>query len=289
MSPLAVGAGLAVAASVALNASYLMQHAGTQGAPPVSARRPLVTLRALLTSRWWLAGLVAGLTGWALHVAALSQAPLSIVQAVAAGGLALTVPAAAWAFGERLGRTERFALTAMIAGLVLLGVGAVAPPVTAVPSVGMLVFLVVAGLAAGALALTREGPARARALGAAGGVLYGAGDAATKAVTINFHGGVVAVLTSPWTLAVLLASAGAFLAFQRGLQIGPSVPVVALMTAATNAVAVLGGLLVFGDVLGRTPALAVLHVAAFLLIGAAGLRLAAVQARLAAPARPVAR
>jgi len=36
-----------------------------------------------------------GLAGWALHVGAMRDAPLSLVQAFVAGGLALTVPMAA--------------------------------------------------------------------------------------------------------------------------------------------------------------------------------------------------
>ena len=39
-----------------------------------------------------------------LHIAALARAPLSLVQAFTAGGLALTVPVAARAFGQRLER-----------------------------------------------------------------------------------------------------------------------------------------------------------------------------------------
>jgi hypothetical protein len=89
---------------------------------------------------------------------------------------------------------------------------------------------------------------------------------------------------SPWLPAAVLATAGAFFCFQRALQTGRALPVIALMTAATNLVSVVGGLLVLGEPLGRTPALVALHVAAFLLTGLAAWLLAPAQAALTEPA-----
>jgi hypothetical protein len=129
------------------------------------------------------------------------------------------------------------------------------------------------------LAAGRGGPRRAAALGVAGGLLYGGGDLAIKAITaVDAAHGLGAALTSPWLPAALALSAGAFFSFQRGLQIGPPVTVIALMTAATDVTAVLGGLGLFGDPLGRTPALVVAHVTGFILVVLAGWALAPAQA-----------
>jgi hypothetical protein len=95
------------------------------------------------------------------------------------------------------------------------------------------------------------------------------------------HGGVIAALTSPWIVVVILLCVAAFACFQRGLQIGPAVPVIAMMTGATNGVAIAIGLLVFGEPLGAAPAFAAMHVGAFVLAVAAGLTLARAQGRLA--------
>jgi drug/metabolite transporter (DMT)-like permease len=281
MSSLVLGLGLAVLASLALNASYLLQHAGSRDAPAVSVRRPLASLGQLLRSRWWLAGSAAGAAGWALHIGALAHAPLSLVQAFAAGGLALTVPAAARAFRQRLARAELVAVLVLVAALALLGVGASAPVLATVPAVSLAVSLALAAATAGALAARVGGSRRGHMLGAAAGVLYGAGDAATKAVTVAAHAGLGAVLTSPWLAAVVVLSVAAFICFQRGLQIGPAVPVIALMTATTNAAAILIGLLAFREPLGASPAFGALHLVAFVLAGAAGLQLAAAQGRMA--------
>ena len=87
---------------------------------------------------------------------------------------------------------------------------------------------------------------------------------------------------SPWLPVALALTAGAFFAFQRGLQSDRPLAVIALMTAATNVGSIAGAFVVLGDPLGRTPALAALHLLAFALVVAAAWRLAPVQARLAA-------
>src|SRR5437879_5261784 len=94
-----IGLGLALVASVALNIGFMLQHRGAVDAPPVSAKRPVATVVGLLRRRTWLLGLALGTTGWALHIAALARAPLSLVQAFVAGGLALLAPIATRWFG----------------------------------------------------------------------------------------------------------------------------------------------------------------------------------------------
>jgi drug/metabolite transporter (DMT)-like permease len=100
-----------------------------------------------------------------------------------------------------------------------------------------------------------------------------------KAVTVDAHGSVVSAIASPWLAAVLVLSAAAFACFQRGLQLGPPVPVIALMTAGTSAAAVAIGLLAFGEPLGASPAIAALHLIAFLCAGAAAVALMIAQER----------
>ena len=275
------GLALAGAASVALNASYLIQHVGSRAVPAIEVRRPLAAVRSLLGSPLWLLGAALGMAGWALHVGALWSAPLSLVQAFAAGGLALTVPAASRFLGIRLLARERRAVLGMGAALVALGVGDRAAP--GHRSGPMLLGLcLAAGAAAAALAACCGGGRRTALLGVAAGLLYGAADAATKAITMAASGGVWAALGSGWLAAIVALSAGAFLCFQRGLQQGPVVPVIALMTVTTTAASVLCGLVAFGDPLGSSPAFAVLHLLAFCGVAAGAWVLGGGQARLAA-------
>jgi hypothetical protein len=279
---LAAGLGLAVLAAAALNVSYLLQHVGSTDAPAVSARRPIHTFRGLLASRTWAAGLVFGLTGWGLHVGALSLAPLSLVQAFAAAGLVLAAAVAVRVLGEHLGGSEKLAIGLLVVALGSLSLGAHGtPPSSATPSLAMFGLLALAAVSAAALVLLGGDGRRATMLGAAGGVLYGAADAATKGATgIASHSGLVAAVLSPTALAIALLSTGAFFCFQRGLQTGRALPVIALMSAATNLVAILGGVTVFGDPLGPGAWLTAVHVGAFLVVGAAGWLLAPAQARM---------
>jgi hypothetical protein len=277
VSSTAIGLLLAVGAAVALNGSFLMQHAGAATLRPVDVRRPLATLATLLRSPLWTLGAIAGLAGWALHLAAMSEAPLSLVQAFVAGGLALAAPMAAIGLRRRLSGAELQAVALMAAALALLSAGlheARVPSAYSAPAL--------AGrqaemeLAAALLAARARGPRRPLALGVAGGLLYGAADLALKAVTA------AGTPLSPWLPAALALTAAAFFAFQRGLQSDRPLAVIALMTAATNVGSIAGALVVLGDPLGRTPALAALHALAFALVVAAAWRLAPVQARLAA-------
>jgi hypothetical protein len=275
VNELAVGLSLAVAASVALNSSYLLQHRGAVSAPAVDPRRPWQTLRGLFGSRLWALGAVVGMTGWALHVAALTHAPLSLVQAFVAGGLGLMAPIASRVLREPLERMDRIAIVAAVGGLILLCIGLRNPSVHAhLRPVRLGIFLAIS--VAIAVGLTGIDTAwRARALGLAAGLMYGAADVAIKGITgVASSHGLVHALLSPWLLAAALATAAAFFSFQRALQTGEAVPVIVLMTAATTVDSVLGGFVVFGDQLGGTAVVAGLHVFAFALVAVASAALA---------------
>jgi hypothetical protein len=274
-----IGVGLAVCAAVALNASYLMQHAGSSTTAAIDPRKPIATLGSLLRSPIWLAGGAVGVTGWALHIGAMREAPLSLVQAFVAGGLALTAPMAAIGLRRRPAPGETQAVAVMVLALVLLSIGLAGGgrhASFAPLALGAALALLAGGAAL--LAALWSGEHRALALGVAGGLLYGAADMALKAVT-GVHG-LGAVVASPWLYAGLACTAGAFFAFQRGLQSARPVAVIALMTAATNVSSILGAFVVFGDPLGRTPLLAVTHALAFALVFVAAWRLAPAQAGL---------
>ena len=128
---------------------------------------------------------------------------------------------------------------------------------------------------------------RTQMLAAAGGILYGAADVAIKALTgLAGRHRVSAAAASPWLIATIAASIGAFFCFQRALQSGRPMPVIALMTAGNNIVSIVGGLAVFGDPLGHRPAMVLFHLAVFALIVLAAWLLAPAQAAVAAPAPP---
>jgi Magnesium transporter NIPA len=286
MNHLLIGLLLALAGSVALNASYLIQHAGSVAAPTIGFRHPVKTFGSLLRSRLWLAGGVLGMTGWAISIAALTQAPLSLVQAFLIGGIALLAPVAVRVLGHRLTARELGGISLVLLALLVLLVGRGAVGVHSYFRSAALGIYLSGSVCAGAcLLMIRQ--RRTQMLALAGGILYGAADVSIKALTgLASHDGVAAALTSPWLIATVAASIGAFFCFQRALQSGKPMPVIALMTAGNNIVSIIGGLVVFADPLGHRPAMEFLHVAAFVLIVIAAWLLAPAQAAVTAPAGP---
>jgi ribose transport system permease protein len=168
-----------------------------------------------------------------------------------------------------------FALLLNYTELALLSIGLTAPhSADHVPGVGPGGFVASACLVACALAAVQHGRLGGAALGALGGALYGAGDLATKALVSSGS------LVATWAFVVAIATLGAFFCFQRGLQLGPPLAVIALMTAATNLVSIAGAVVVLGEPVGSTPALETLHGLALVLVAGAAWMLAPVQAAL---------
>lgn len=85
---LAMGLVLALLSTAALSYGFYLQHTASGTLPALSLRHPLSSLSSLFTNWKWLAGFVTGLSGWALYIVALRFAPLSLVQATSAGGVA---------------------------------------------------------------------------------------------------------------------------------------------------------------------------------------------------------
>jgi hypothetical protein len=279
---LVLGLALTVAASLALNAGYLLQHVGGATAPAVDVRRPLSTARGLLSSRVWALGTGASLFGSVLHIGALGFAPITLVQAFSAAGLAVVVPVAARVARSTLGRGEPVAVAAIVAALAVLAMSPDASSLDHVPAGPAVAFGAVVVAAAAALVAVR-GSRRPAALAGAAGLLYGIADGATKAFTAAVGHGLLGAVLSPWPPVIVAVCAAAFFAFQRGLQIGSAATVIVVMTAATNVTAVLAGIVVFGESLGAGTGVACLHALAMVVIGGASWWLAAAQARIAAP------
>src|ERR1035441_7793724 len=88
MSPF-LGIFLALGCALTTNVGFLFKHRGACAAAPVDFRHPLRTGKALFSSRFFALGMLIAAGAWIFHVAALAVAPMSIVQAVLAGGVVL--------------------------------------------------------------------------------------------------------------------------------------------------------------------------------------------------------
>ena len=265
----ALGLLAALASALALNWGYWAQHGAASALPSLSLRRPIRSLRLLFTHPRWALGFVVGIAGWALYIAALRVAPLSLVQAVSAGGIGVLALLAWRIGGTRPARRELIALAVALVGLIALAVSLAgsAPQGQRGSFTAVLVWVGCSVALAAVIVGTGTRLVRAGAVfGIAAGVLYAAGDVATKAAV---GGGARLAL-----VAALLACHGlAFVALQLGFQRGGVLATAGLSSLFTNAVPIVAGLALFGEGL---PAgwVGVVRGAAFVAVVAGGAGLA---------------
>jgi len=267
---LQLGILLAIFCAFATNVGFLLKHRGACAAPDVSLKHPLASAIGLFRSKWFALGMLVALGAWVFHVAALAMAPLSVVQAVIAGGLVFLTVLAERYFGCSVGTRQWAGVGLTALGLVLL---AITLPHhgghSSYSTVGMIAFES-ALLALGTfLVLSKKLDSHEHhgvMLGTAAGILFGVSDVAIKAITTSLGtGGGIAVLT-PWLVTCIAASVIAFYASARGLQKGEAVPVITLTSAAANVTAISGGILVFGDPMPGDPVGIFLQSFAFVLV-----------------------
>ena len=98
---LQLGILLALLCAFASNLAFFYKHRGACEACAVDIKHPFRTAKSLWSSKWFAAGMLIGCGAWLLHVAAISLAPLSVVQAVLSGGVALLAVMAEKLFGLR--------------------------------------------------------------------------------------------------------------------------------------------------------------------------------------------
>ena len=270
----AAGLALALGSAVAIQWGYYVQHAVASQLPPLSVRRPVRSLLALFSVRRWLVGFVVGIGGWVLYVAALRLAPLSLVQAASAGGIAVLALLVSRG-GIALERRELVGIVVALAGLVLLGVSLVGQHTpTSGGHAGAVVLWLVVSVGVAALATRwRSGGA---GFGIAAGVLYAAGDVGTKAAVVGGQ--------RLWFVIPVLACHGlAFVAIQLGFQRGGALATAGVATLFTNALPILAGTVLFAEAL-PAGVLGAVRVAAFAAVVAGAALLAQPEGEEAAPA-----
>jgi hypothetical protein len=238
---LAAGLVLALAAALALNVGYFVQHGATNTMLSLSLRHPFCSVQLLVTNRQWMIGYATGWVGWGIYIAALSLAPLSLVQAVSAGGVGV-LAFLAHRLGTPLGPRERVGAWIAVGGLVLLGASlTIHAPSTSTAHSSTLLIVIAAGAAvAGLLAAFMGRTGRpAASLGCAAGLLFGVGDLATKGA-VNGNG--------PLFIPVLAGcTALGFVALQLAFQRGRVLETAGLSTLVNNMIPIAGGLLLFHE------------------------------------------
>ncbi len=275
---LSVQLGLLLAVGTALTSivSFLYKHRGAVQAPDVEFRRPVRSTVALFRSGWYTLGIVIALLSWGLHVAALGLAPISLVQAVIAGGLVFLTVLADRVFGFTVTRREWAGVALAAVGLAFLaatiegsadGAHASYEPLT--------IAIYIATLSAAGLGLAGFARGRPHAgvlFGASAGLIWAASDVAIKGTTGNFSDQGLVAIVEPLAFVILIASLTGLLISARSLQIGEAVAVIAITSVTANAATIGSGPIVFGDPMPASAIGVASRILAFaLVIGAAAL------------------
>jgi glycosyltransferase involved in cell wall biosynthesis len=244
---------LAVIAACCFAASVAMQHGAVRDTDN-GAKLSLRTLSRVIRSRRWLIGTGLAVFGTALHVIALSMAPLVIVQPIGVLSLVLTV-----LIGARANGLAVVAVCVGTAGFVLIAASTGADTAGVAP--GSTQLLVIGALLLSGIALLVRGRLRCLSLAVSAAVLFGLGSALIRAATQDFT--VVLALES-----ALLILAGGWLVHQAYAAGSPAV-VIASTTVIDPFTGVAVGLWLYGESAQTTPVQAV-ALAAFALLSAGG-------------------
>jgi hypothetical protein len=239
----AVAIPLEVGSTILANLAYQREHDAAASLPFLSMRRPIHSLRLLLTDRSWMIGFAMETGGFALYAAALALASLALVQSIGAGGIGVLAYVSARASGQPLGGRRLVGVALSIVGLLALAIsltrasgagshGSTAAVLAWLGGTGLLAVL--------ALGIGRRADQLAVAEGIAGGLLFSIGDISTKLVT---QGGArfafVITLVIGYTLGTSL--------LQLGYQRGGALTVAGLATLCTNALPIAAGTIVLRE------------------------------------------
>ena len=265
-----IGLLLALATAFTSIVGFLYKHRGAVESPAVDPRRPVRSSLALFRSRWYVLGILVATGSWGFHVGALALAPISLVQAVIAGGLVLLTVVADRLFGFTVTRREWIGVALTAAGLAFLAATLEGTADSAHNDYGAGTLSVYVGAAAGigllAAAATRRTPHGGPWLALSAGLLWGASDVSIKALSGSLDSDGVGVLLHPLALVILVASLAGLAVSARSLQVGDAVPVIAVTSAAANCCTIAAGPIVFGEPLPEDTLGVTLRVLAFSLV-----------------------
>jgi uncharacterized membrane protein len=261
---------LAVIASAAMTVGLYFMKRQAERLPSLDGGWRLTAWWAFVQDPLWVLGLLLQIVGYGLYLAALRDAPLSVVHTALNGGVALFVLMAVVGLGERLRPFEWLGVCCVTAGLLALGLTlADNAPSSAVAHGTAPLSLVLVILSVLAL-MFDPAPGRAIGLSIASGLVLGL--SAVFAKSLAGADSLAAALWSRDLLLTLVANIAGFALMQGALQTGRGVVVVPIFSTLSNIVPIVAGILLYGEWGPASGASVLLRPVAFVLaIGGAAL------------------
>jgi drug/metabolite transporter (DMT)-like permease len=280
---------LALAAALFFSLGTVLQQQVAATASEEEARRAGFLLRLARRPRW-LAGIASDALGFVAQAAALGIGRLVVVQPLLATSVVFSLPLGARLGGRRVVRRDMLAALAVTAGLAVFLV--VADPTggkeDATPAAWIVSFAV-AAVICGSLTLAGRGrppAARAGLIGAAAGILFGLSAALTKATVERLDDGVLEVVADWHLYALVVVGYVSMSLSQSSLQTGALAPSVATQMSLDPIASLLLGTLAFEETVHEDAAGLVAALAAFAVMIAGIVTLAAAEQEPAGAGAP---
>jgi drug/metabolite transporter (DMT)-like permease len=227
------GVTLALVATAAYNTGFILEKRALGRLPSIELRRPRQLVWTLFTAPAWLAGFLCMAVGLGCQVVVLTVLPVSVVQPLQAGGVAVLLLLAWLLLGERAGRRDWWRLAAVAGSVVLLGLSVDGRTTAGTRPAGSIEMVVVLGLSASIgvvlFANARRSGGRHRRAGTGtyagltAGWLYGMAGLGLKALSSQVAHRPAAELVgvlirSPYLYVVVVASVAGMGFLQTALQ-----------------------------------------------------------------------
>lgn len=245
----------AVAAGGCFAVANLVQQRASRSRRPGPFSPRLIV--ALFRNRTWLIGFALVATSYGLQSVALSFGPLSLVQSIMVSEILFTAPISAWLHHEHVGPWLWLGAGAVAVGLplALVTTSPQQGDPTASGQAWLWAIAAVGAVAALGIVARRllHGVARASALAFSGAVVMGSQSALLDVSLVHLHQGVVAVLTSWQTYVLIVASVLGGWLIQAAYRDGPLAASLPMLDAGEPTVAILIGVLLFGEQLQSGP------------------------------------
>jgi drug/metabolite transporter (DMT)-like permease len=203
----------------------------------------------------WLVGGTLQIAGWVLQAAALVEGSLVVVQSLCALSLVFALPLGARLTDQKVGSHSIFGALVTLFGIIAFVAvgqpqgGTDQPEASAWLASGLLLTVLIILLAR--FAQKRRGAAAAAMFATAAGLCYAFQAAVTKVFVNQLGNGVLYLLTSWTTYALIISALVGFGMQQSALKTGYLAPAMAASNATTLIASVLLGVMVFGEQLSN--------------------------------------
>ena len=261
---------LAVVASATMSVGLYLMKREAERLPSLDGGWRLRAWGAFVRDPLWLLGVLLQTVGYGMYLAALREAPLSVVHTALNGGIALFVLLAVVGLGERLRAIELLGVCCVTGGLIAMGFSLSDTAAPGAVAHGTVPFSLVL-LALSVLALVVDpAPGRVIGLSIASGLIIGLASVFAKALA--GADSLAAAFSSLDLLLTLVTNIAGFVLMQAALQVGRGVVVVPIFSTLSNIVPIVGGILLYGEWGAIAGSAALLRPLAFVLaIGGAAL------------------